>query len=162
MKRINAAVLGAGVGAGVGAGLMYFLDPDRGKRRRALVRDKAVHVAHECRDSLDVATRGLANRAQGLYAKTRSWFECGAIADPVLRDRVRSRIGHVVSHPASIEVEVEDGKVRLAGPILTGELSGLLHCVSRVRGVAAVENRLEVHEAPDGAPGRQGSHPAVQ
>lgn len=149
MKRTRSAILGAGVGAGVGigvgAGLMYLLDPDRGKRRRALLRDKTVHLAHEGRDSLDVATRGLANRAQGLYARTRSRFECGAISDPVLRDRVRSRIGHVVSHPASIEVEVEDGRVRLAGPILPGEVEGLLHSVSRMRGVAAVENRLEPH-----------------
>ena len=31
------AIVGA---VGIGAALMYFLDPDRGKRRRALVRDK--------------------------------------------------------------------------------------------------------------------------
>src|SRR4051812_35769009 len=32
---------------GLGAGLMYFLDPDRGRRRRALVRDQFIHALHE-------------------------------------------------------------------------------------------------------------------
>jgi hypothetical protein len=29
---------------GLGAGLMYFLDPDRGRRRRTLVRDQMAHA----------------------------------------------------------------------------------------------------------------------
>jgi hypothetical protein len=32
-------------GMGVGASLMYMLDPDRGSRRRALVRDKIISAA---------------------------------------------------------------------------------------------------------------------
>ncbi len=31
--------------AGLGAGLMYLFDPDRGKRRRALVRNKITHAS---------------------------------------------------------------------------------------------------------------------
>ena len=36
MTRIGAFLRGIGAGAG----FMYFFDPDRGKRRRALVRDQ--------------------------------------------------------------------------------------------------------------------------
>src|SRR5437763_1811711 len=55
-------------GAGLGAGLMYALDPQTGRRRRALARDQAVHLAHEARDAAGVVGRDLRNRAQGLAA----------------------------------------------------------------------------------------------
>jgi hypothetical protein len=55
-------------GAGVGAGLMYVLDPQAGRRRRALARDQAVHLAHEARDAANVVARDMRNRAQGLAA----------------------------------------------------------------------------------------------
>jgi hypothetical protein len=37
--------IGAALVAGLGAGLMYFLDPDTGRQRRALLRRKIVHLA---------------------------------------------------------------------------------------------------------------------
>ena len=48
-RKPAAALLG---GIGIGAALMYLLDPDRGRRRRALVRDKAVHFARVSGDRL--------------------------------------------------------------------------------------------------------------
>jgi hypothetical protein len=53
-------------GAGVGAGLMYFFDPQGGRRRRALARDKMVHLAHQAEDAAGVVARDMKNRAQGL------------------------------------------------------------------------------------------------
>ena len=39
--------------AGVSAGIMYLFDPDLGKRRRSLLRDKLIHfrnkIAQSCR-----------------------------------------------------------------------------------------------------------------
>src|SRR5436190_14701782 len=53
-------------GAGLGAGLMYLFDPEMGRRRRALARDKAVRLGHEAQETADTVGRDLRNRAQGL------------------------------------------------------------------------------------------------
>src|ERR671928_1172414 len=58
----------------VGAGLEFLLDPDRGARRRALVRDQAVRASHKLGDELDATTRDLRNRAKGSAAELRSRF----------------------------------------------------------------------------------------
>lgn len=55
-------------GVGLGTGLMYFFDPQTGRRRRALVRDKGIRLAHEAQEAADVIGRDLSNRAQGLAA----------------------------------------------------------------------------------------------
>ena len=143
-------------GLGVGAALMYLFDPERGNRRRALLRDKVFHVAHSTGEKVDVKSRDAANRLHGLLARTKSLVTRERVPDTLLAERVRSRIGHVVSHPGSIEVTVQDGRVTLVGPALTRELDPLLSEVERVRGVAGVENKLELHEEPGSVPGLQG------
>jgi osmotically-inducible protein OsmY len=70
---------------------------------------------------------------------------------------VRSKIGRVVSHPGAIEIAADQGSVTLRGPILAGEVDGLLSCVSSVKGVKGVENLLEAHEQAGGVPGLQGA-----
>jgi CBS domain-containing protein len=59
-------------GVGLGAGLMYLFDPDMGRRRRALIRDQAVHTQHVVTDRIESEARHLRNQAQGLIAETRS------------------------------------------------------------------------------------------
>jgi len=133
-------------GIGLGAALMYVLDPDRGRRRRALVRDQLVSAAHRAPDAVGATARDLSNRTRGLAAEVGSMLSSEEVSDEVLMARVRSKMGRVVSHPHAVEVTVERGCVTLSGPILAREVDDLLSCVSRVRGVAGVENQLEVHE----------------
>jgi len=56
-------------GVTVGAGLMYLLDPERGRRRRALLRDKCVSLSSQTGDALGRTARHLGNRAQGVAAE---------------------------------------------------------------------------------------------
>lgn len=141
-------------GATLGAGLMYFLDPGRGRRRRALVRDKAVHYWKRSGDALDTTGRNLRDRVVGLTAEARGAFrqreeEEEAIDDRQLADRVRSRMGRIVSHPRAIDVTVHNGHVTLSGPILHDEVERLIAEVGGISGVKGVENRLEVHRERD-------------
>jgi hypothetical protein len=45
------------LGLGIGAGLMYFLDRDRGSRRRAHVRNQVLHASHRVRYTARVPLR---------------------------------------------------------------------------------------------------------
>lgn len=72
-----------------------------------------------------------------------------------LGDRVRSKIGRIVSHPSAIEVTAENGNTTLSGPVLASEVPHLLSCVKWIGGVKDVNNNLEVHETA-------GNHPALQ
>jgi len=66
------------IGAAVGAGLMYMIDPRAGRRRRALMRDQADHIAHEAEDAMDAAggkARHVRNKAKGAVAETKGLVE---------------------------------------------------------------------------------------
>ena len=74
----------------------------------------------------------------------------------ILMDRVRTKIGRAVSHPNSIEVTAEDGRLTLSGPLLEREAEDLIEAVASVRGVRDVESRLETHKTAESVPGLQG------
>jgi len=151
--RTGAMLLG---GLGLGAALMYVLDPERGKRRRALVRDKAVRVTKKAGNSLGARSRDWKNRAKGVAAEVRSLARKEEVSDPVLEERVRAEIGRVVSTPGVIEVSSTAGVVTLSGAVLAGEVDDLISAVRGVAGVEDVENRLEMHTTADDVPALQG------
>jgi hypothetical protein len=136
---------------------MYFLDPDHGRRRRALVRDQMVHAAHKTGDAMDATSRDIANRARGAVAELRGRLSHEDVSDDVLSARVRSRVGAVVGHASSITVDVHDGRVTLSGPVLAHDHDRLLRRVAAVRGVREVDDRLDVHAEPGNVPGLQGA-----
>jgi hypothetical protein len=150
-----------GAGLGLGTGVMFLLDPDRGKRRRALLRDKVVSAARQTGECWDVTTRDLRNRTQGIITDIQSRFSSEPVTDDVLVDRVRSKLGRIVSHPRAIHVTAQNGNVTLAGPILASEVGELLTCVKQVHGVDDVTNNLEPHETAENHPSLQGGRERV-
>ena len=71
------AVLG---GLALGAGLMYVLDPERGRRRRALMNDKLTSWCSHSARATGSKARHLSNRAKGLMHETRSALASAAEA----------------------------------------------------------------------------------
>ena len=143
-------------GAGLGAALMYLLDPNRGRRRRAYLRDQAVHARRMLATAADKGVRDLRNRAVGAVAAAGSRVRADDVSDAVLVERVRAALGRVVSHPHAIHVSAEGGRVALSGAILAGEEPLLIRTIAHVRGVKAVENQLERREEPGDVPALQG------
>lgn len=143
-------------GLGLGWGLRQLLDPSVGRRRRALIRDKAISAAHALRDAVDATSRDVSNRTRGVIAELRARGSAGAASDPVLVERVRARLGRSVRHLGSIEVTAREGRVTLQGPVLADEVETLVQRVASVRGVRDVDNRLDVHAEPGDVPGLQG------
>ncbi len=145
-----------GAGFGLGATLTYFFDPDRGRRRRARARDTITHSGHVANDVIGKTSRDFRNRVTGLVSAVQVLVKGETVDDEVLVERVRTKLGSVVSHPRAIEVTTSQGRVTLSGLILAREVDPLLECVSNVRGVTGIENRLEVHEQAENVPALQG------
>jgi hypothetical protein len=58
-------------GFGAGIALMYFLDPDRGRRRRALLRDQFSKWTRIGRETASGRAKDLRNRAAGAVIEAR-------------------------------------------------------------------------------------------
>src|SRR4051812_39240836 len=132
------AAIGA---AAAGALAMYYLDPELGARRRALL--------------ADLVRTGLPGdagpgRGRGRYGR-RAYLR-PAQGDPrndaELRHRVRSALDAMVSHPRALHVGVDHGVVRLSGRLLAAERDGVLEQVQRMPGVQKLVNATTAHDHP--------------
>jgi uncharacterized membrane protein len=156
--------IGAGLGAAtLGAALVYWLDPQRGARRRGEARQMAVHAAKEASHAAGVTSRDMAHRFHGIVARMRgraaellSRARREKADDLVLAARVRAKLGRVCSHPSAVTVTCQDGRVELNGPILKSEVDRVLSAVSNVRGVREIDDDLKHYETAGNIPALQG------
>lgn len=140
----------------LGATAMYFWDPERGRRRRTLARDKLIGAWNDAEECVRKTAEYTRNQAAGLIAEAQSAIGPDNADDYVIRERVRSAMGRVVSHPRAVRVAAREGVVTLSGRVLARELDDLLRTAAQVRGVRDVVNELEVHKQPGTEPDLQG------
>ena len=143
----------------LGALSMYYADSRSGRRRRAQLKDKAIHAWKQTQRDADMAARDIAHRVQGVYAGSTHMLRREEVSDEKLIERVRARLGRYCSHPHSVEVRAKDGVVELFGPILAHEHKALVQGIGRVEGVAGVEDRLQPYERGEHIPSLQGGRP---
>ena len=144
-------------GAVLGSGLMFLLDPQAGRRRRALVRDKTVRWSRATSSAVGTSWRRIEGTSRGIAAGVRHLRQGDEeVDDRTLEARLRTCIGRHSAHARAIDVVVSEGCVRLTGKVLASEVREVLSCASEVRGVRAVDNALEVYEEAGRVPELQG------
>lgn len=141
---------------GLGAGLMYFLDPQYGNRRRALVRDKANKLVNDLDVSLDKAMEDTRNRARGVLSEMIARLSDEGAPDWILEERVRSNLGRLAGRAGAAEVRADRGRIYLTGPVLREDVETIVKAAERTRGVYGVENELQVFDSPEDIPALQG------
>jgi osmotically-inducible protein OsmY len=131
--------------AALGAALVYFFDPENGKRRRKVTMDRIAGLARRHGRRLG---RGVASEAYGLKQKaTHRQDEPKPQPDDVtLARKVETEIFRGPEVPkGKINVNAEDGIVVLRGEAETPEMiEDLARKAREVQGVRDVENLLHV------------------
>lgn len=140
MKTRNALI----GGVGLGAGLMYALDPRTGRRRRTWLSDQVTHLASRVAHAVDITLCDASNRARGTLSELSTHTCEEYVPDRTVAERVRAELGLLVRHPQRVTVSVDNRCVRLSGTVESDELFRLLERVAAVRGVASVEDRLDL------------------
>jgi hypothetical protein len=149
-------------GAGLGAAAMYLMDPSRGRRRRARLGEAASPVSHRALDIAGMTARDVRHRLSGAAAGALDrLIEEAVPAADVLVERVRARLGRLVSHLGAIDVAASSGTVTLTGPVFEAEVDQLIEGVAAVAGVATVENKLEPHRDAAHVSALQGPGPRM-
>jgi hypothetical protein len=141
--------------------MLFLLDPQSGRRRRARARDQVVHWSRKSRAAADVVAKDLANRTRGVAAATRRRLQWREVDDVRLLERVRAKLGRMTNHPRAVEVEVDRGDVILRGPMLADEVDGVIRGTEAVPGVRTVINMLEPHQSAGDIAALQGAGPRL-
>jgi hypothetical protein len=145
----------------LGAAMMYVFDPRLGRRRRALLRDKAVKAYHfvtrRAPERIEHRARYVAGRLHGLEHEVA--HEVGHLLHPdaetppdnvTLAQRVRSEIFAPADIPdGAINVDAYEGIVTLRGELPTQEMiERVVRMAKRVEGVREVRNLMHTPGMP--------------
>jgi uncharacterized membrane protein len=143
-------------GLGLGAGLMYFLDPEQGDRRKAMIRDQVTRVQHKGDDAVETAVNDLRNRVRGLLSSGMAMINEEDLPDQVIESRIRSKMGLFARHPGDVMVAVQNGRVTLEGNMLENEVEGFLGGIRRMKSVREIQNNIRTHQDAGDNPRLQG------
>jgi len=133
--------------AGLGAALTYFFNPDSGKRRRAMARDRTLAFFRQQGRQLGRTAGSVQADAQGLVQKAKHARSEEKLEDPNDATLARKVETEIFRDPevskGQIDVNAEDGVVILRGEVERPELIKDLEEKTRsVQGVKGVENLL--------------------
>jgi len=146
-RRTTATGVALGGGMLTGMGMMYLMDRVADRRHRALLRDKMTHYRRVAERLLERKGRNLTHRVRGIVLERTAHAHDGIVDDAVLVERIRSHMGHLLSHAETrrLQVAVQDGQVALSGHVVASHINRVLGHVATVPGVHGLVTKLTVH-----------------
>ena len=141
-KRVLEGLGWMALGAGIGAGAMFLFDPNRGKARRAMLRDRGAHLLREEEKRVRQTFADVGNRLKGAESELMHLFVKDDACDAKVEGRVRSKLGRAVETPHDVQVLVHEGAVTLRGKTRPDEMEKVVPAVRGVRGVKTVVNQM--------------------
>jgi osmotically-inducible protein OsmY len=139
------------LGAMGGAALVYFLDPETGKRRRNMARDRSRATLRSGAQKGEQAARAASSQAQGVTHKVASITQEKPQPDDVtLARKVESEIFRDADAPKGrVNVDAVDGVVTLRGELDSeDQIQELENAARKVEGVGEVQNLLHTPGTP--------------
>jgi osmotically-inducible protein OsmY len=144
-------MLGYALAALLGAALVLLLDPERGRSRRAVTRDRVGGLLRRGARMGQRAARASASSAYGRARRAaRARTDESALDDATLTQRVMSELFRDKRIPKGrINVNAENGIVLIRGEIEDpGLIVEIIERARRIDGVADVENLLHLPGEP--------------
>jgi osmotically-inducible protein OsmY len=139
------------LGALLGAAVAYLFDPESGRRRRAMLRDRSAGFVRQSGRKTARAGRAAAAEAYGVSQKVQHLKEePKEYDDATLAQKVQSEIFRDADVPkGQINVNAEDGIVVLRGEVERPELiEELVERTRQVQGVREVQNLMHLPGTP--------------
>jgi hypothetical protein len=134
----------------VGAGLAYLFDPQSGKRRRHVLRDRSAAVLRRLGRRSAGRAKYVAGHAEGIAAQAAGAVSGDAEGadDATVKDRILSQAFREAGvKTGDVAVDVSDGIATLRGTLESVDLAhDLVERVRAVPGVRTVTPRLTVSD----------------
>jgi osmotically-inducible protein OsmY len=145
MRRVPTFVLGIATGAAIG----YLLDPDRGRSRRARLRDQTKSQVRTASESLKNRLEYQRGVARGIvHDLTEPLGPQRQYTDDTLLQKVKSEALGYWDHEGTIDVDIRDGQVMLTGRVDSERgRDRLIELIRAVDGVGLIDDRVDVSGA---------------
>lgn len=134
---------------GIGAAAAYLFDPERGRARRAKLRDQTVSKARGATRDAERQLEYAQGRLDGAAAKASGAGQFTPESDTHLREHLRQVIAEAEFPTTDVTVDVVDGVATLRGQLRTpDQVKTLRATVADVPGVERVESFLHLPDTP--------------
>src|SRR5918911_1514117 len=144
-------IISFAAGAAAGAAAALFLDPQSGRRRRAIAREQAVSKGKQAASTVQTQAQHVAGKAQGAAAGvTPTGTRLHDADDVTLARKVETEIFRDASVPkGDVSVDVQAGVAYLRGAVDDESwIERLGDAAKQVDGIKGVKNLLHVSGTP--------------